>query len=114
MAQQITSRHRRVAGVIFLIGSGSMLVVDDMILGPKPNPLGFLFYWGLCFALVVAALGTAFLDVLFIQRYWYEEKKRLVECNLKEIRSEVTKRENRGTTYTENSIDGERSNSESD
>lgn len=92
-----------------------MLVLGDLILGHKPNPLGFLFYWGLCFALVVAALGTAFLDVLFIQRYWYEEKKKLVECNLKEIRSEVKKRENPGTAVsTENAKDDKRSNSESD
>ena len=93
MAQCFTSRNRRVAGVVFLLGSGMMLGFGDLVLGTTPSPLNFILYWGLCLLLVILALVMAFVDVLCIQQYWAREKKNLFESSLGEIRKEIRERD---------------------
>ena len=92
MAQPLTSRYRRLAGILFLLGSGLMLVLGDKALGTSPSPLGFVLYWGACLLLVALAFFTAFLDVLSIQRYWVQEKKQVFESSLGDIQKDIKRR----------------------
>lgn len=85
MAVEINYR-RRWFGLLYLIGSGGLLIWGLTWLRPVLRGWLFVGYWLACLALVVLALGVAWRDWRDVRRQLRAERRRLRERSLEEIR----------------------------
>jgi hypothetical protein len=61
-----------VAGALFLLGAGVMLL-DEWL---STHPVIFLLYWGACLWLTVSSMLLAFYDMLLIRQEAREERRK--------------------------------------
>jgi hypothetical protein len=85
MAVEINYR-RRWFGLLYLIGSGGLLIWGLTWLRPVLRGWLFVGYWLACLLLVLLALGAAWCDWRDVRRQLRAERRRLLARSLEEIR----------------------------
>src|ERR1044071_9102646 len=84
--------RRRWFGTFFLILAGGLLVWGLTFLAPVllRNPLLFVFYWFICFALTMLSFGIALYDVSVMRRRIREERRSAFNRAFSDIVEEET------------------------
>jgi len=78
-----------------LLAALGMLVAGETLLKGHLRGIGFLVYWGGCFALTGVAFLIAFLDVLTLRRRLREEQRELLDKTLRKIEAEAREKPHR-------------------
>ena len=79
---------RRTTGGLCVGGALVMLVMGETQLQPGGSHLGFALYWLGCFALAIAAMILALLDLLAVRSEARQAQRSLFEETLIQIREE--------------------------
>lgn len=83
---------RRTTGGLCVGGALVMLVVGETRLQPGGSHLGFALYWLGCFALAIAAMILALLDLLAVRSEARQAQRSLFEETLVQIQKEKRQR----------------------
>jgi hypothetical protein len=94
MGLDATAR-RRWFGAIVVVLALAMLVLGETTLKGTLGGVAFLFYWLVCFVLIILAIGVAFRDVRAIQDEVRTEQRTLLESTLKDIENEARSKQKR-------------------
>ncbi len=81
--------RRRWFGALALVGALAMVAGGETVLRDRMGDVAFLVYWAVCFALTLAAIAIACLDVRAVQRRTREEQHQLLQSTLKEIETKA-------------------------
>jgi hypothetical protein len=87
MGLDATAR-RRWFGALVLIAALAMLICGQTFLQGKMKPLGFLFYWLMCFILTGVAALVALRDLRDLKHRTRQLERELLESTLKDIENE--------------------------
>lgn len=87
--------RRRWFGAIVLVLALLMLVLGQTVLSRSLSGVVYLFYWLLCFVLILLAVVVAFRDARAIQNEIRTEQRSLLESTLKDIENEARNRQKR-------------------
>ena len=94
MGLDATAR-RRWFGAIVVVLALAMLVLGETVLKRTLGGIAFLFYWLVCFVLIILAIAVAFRDVRAIQDEVRTEQRTLLESTLKDIENEARSKQKR-------------------
>ncbi len=83
---------RRATGSLCLVGAVVMLAVGETHLAPGNSHLGFLLYWLGCFALAIAAMIVAILDLFAVRSEARQAQRSLFEETLVKIETDRKRR----------------------
>ena len=81
----MSTRTRRLLGVLCLAASVGMLVIDELLLKGTLSGVLFLIYWLICLGFTVAAVVFALMDARAVRAASREHQRELIEHTLREI-----------------------------